>query len=107
MRARKDRKKCARKQARIIPKRKVIESANPVRKTRVFQSGNSRAVRLPKEIHLGLGTVNIYQIGDKIVICKTQLTIGDIWKTAPKLPADFILERPKDDLPQERDFQWD
>lgn len=103
MRARKGREKIK----KTVRLRKVIELQKVVCKTRVFQSGNSRAVRLPKEIHLNLGPVNIYQLGDKVVISKTQLTIGDIWKTAPKLPAGFKLERPKDELPQERDFQWE
>ena len=95
------------KKAKIPQLRKIVALSASVQKTRVFQSGNSRAVRLPKEIHLDLGPVNIYRAGDKIIISKTQITIGDIWKTAPTLPADFKLERPKDDVPQKRDFQWD
>jgi antitoxin VapB len=95
------------KKTKTLRLQKVIALSTPIRRTRVFQSGNSRAVRLPKEIHLNLGPVNIYQIGDNIVICKTQITLGDIWKSAPELPTNFTLERPKDDVPQERDFQWD
>ena len=101
MRARKTthKKKTARKKA-VIP---VMQ----IRKTKVFQSGNSRAVRLPKEFELSLGSVNIYMLGDQIIIQKKPLTIGEIWKSAPKLPAGTTLKRPKDDPPQERDFQWD
>lgn len=37
-------------------------------KTKVFKSGNSRAVRLPKELELPCGTVSIRREGRRIVI---------------------------------------
>lgn len=37
-------------------------------KTKVFKSGNSHAVRLPKSIELPCGTVSIYRDGGKIII---------------------------------------
>lgn len=37
-------------------------------KTRVFKSGNSLAVRLPKGLELPCGTVSIHRDGRKIVI---------------------------------------
>ncbi len=40
-------------------------------KTKVFKSGNSLAVRLPKSIELPCGTVSIHREGRKIVIEET------------------------------------
>jgi virulence-associated protein VagC len=37
-------------------------------KTRVFQSGNSKAVRLPKGLDLSCGEVSIRKEGDRLVI---------------------------------------
>jgi virulence-associated protein VagC len=37
-------------------------------KTKVFRSGNSVAVRLPKELVLPCGTVSIHREGKKIII---------------------------------------
>jgi virulence-associated protein VagC len=37
-------------------------------KTKVFKSGNSLAVRLPKELKLPCGTVSIHREGRKIII---------------------------------------
>ncbi len=37
-------------------------------KTRIFKSGNSLAVRLPKELKLACGTVSIHREGQKIII---------------------------------------
>ncbi|POZ99257.1 AbrB/MazE/SpoVT family DNA-binding domain-containing protein, partial [Pseudomonas sp. MWU12-2312b] len=35
---------------------------------RVFQSGNSQAVRLPKEFRLDVDSVEIFRRGDEIVL---------------------------------------
>jgi len=37
-------------------------------KTKIFKSGNSLAVRLPKELELPCGTVSIHREGRKIII---------------------------------------
>lgn len=37
-------------------------------KTKVFKSGNSLAVRLPKELEMPCGTVSIHREGRKIII---------------------------------------
>ncbi|MEZ4630814.1 MAG: AbrB/MazE/SpoVT family DNA-binding domain-containing protein [Deinococcales bacterium] len=36
--------------------------------TKVFQSGNSQAVRIPKELQLACSEVNIFRRGDELVI---------------------------------------
>lgn len=47
-------------------------------KSRAFKSGNSRAVRIPKEIDLALGDVYVEKRGDEIVIREKPLTIGEV-----------------------------
>lgn len=74
--------------------------------TRVFKSGNSLAVRLPKEIHIKQGRVLIFERAGEIIITKIPETIGDIWRLQPKLPNNVTIESPKDDVPQKRDFVW-
>jgi len=93
-------------------KKKIQHKKKPLavmqmRKTRVFQSGNSRAVRLPKDFQLSLGPVNIYMRDNEIIIRKTPMKIGELWKLVPKLPADIKFEAPEDNLPPDKDVSWD
>ena len=72
---------------------------------RVFKSGNSQAVRLPKEFQLDVTEVEIFRQGDDIVLRKKPVTGLDLFNqlTSIELPDDFCNSI--DDLPiQERDF---
>jgi antitoxin VapB len=66
---------------------------------RVFKSGNSQAVRLPKEFRFDVDEVEIIQQGNTLILRKPKLTYGDILKNLPMLPADFEWERPADPPP--------
>jgi len=76
-------------------------------KTRVFKSGNSWAIRLPKDFHLDAGPVIIFWRGDEIVIHKIPVSLGEALRSLPKLPGEFMPEGRDDLPPQERNFQWD
>lgn len=72
--------------------------------TRVFQSGNSQAVRIPREFQLDVAEVEIFRRGDELVLRKKQENLADILDIFASLPDDF-MEEGRDDLPpQERDF---
>ena len=63
----------------------------------VFMSGNSQAVRLPKEFQLRSKRVQIERRGDEIVLRETRLLVRDvIGKLAPidGLPEDIADELP-------------
>jgi len=46
--------------------------------TTVFQSGNSQAVRLPKEFRFSSKTVEIFRRGNEVVLREKPRTMGDV-----------------------------
>ncbi len=63
---------------------------------RVFRSGNSQAVRLPKEFRFGVAEVEIFRRGDEIVLRERRLSLAARLAGLPPLPEDF-----RDDIPDE------
>jgi antitoxin VapB len=57
--------------------------------TTVFQSGNSQAVRLPKDFRFNSKTVEIFRRGNEVVLREVPRTMGDLIKHLPKLGDDF------------------
>ena len=57
--------------------------------TTVFQSGNSQAVRLPKEFRFKSKTVEIFRRGDEVVLRDKARNLGDLIKHLPLLGEDF------------------
>ncbi len=72
--------------------------------TKVFKSGNSMAVRLPKEFELPEGTVEILQRDDEIIIRKIPKNLTAAFTLLTSLPDDYFAEGRKDLPPQDRDF---
>ncbi len=71
---------------------------------RVFQSGNSQAVRLPKEFRLSVDEVEIFRRGDEIVLRVRPQSAAAIFDALASLPEDF-MEGGRDDGPsQEREL---
>ena len=68
---------------------------------RVFQSGNSQAVRLPKEFRLDALEVEIFRSGGDIVLRERAVKLSKLLTSLPMLPDDFG-EGIEDPLPQER-----
>lgn len=73
--------------------------------TRVFQSGNSQAVRIPREFQLDVSEVEILQRGDELVLRKKQENLADVLDIFANMPDDFMAEGRNDPPPQERDFE--
>ena len=61
--------------------------------TTVFQSGNSQAVRLPKEFRFKSKTVEIFRRGNEVVLREKARTMGDIINGLPNLGEDFAQDR--------------
>lgn len=70
---------------------------------RVFQSGNSQAVRLPKEFRFDVDQVEIFRRGEEIVLRAVSPNACAIFDILAQLPEDFMEDGRSDTPPQERD----
>ncbi len=70
---------------------------------RVFRSGNSQAVRLPKEFRLRSKEVEIFRRGDEIVLREKGKGLARAYEILANLPDDFLRDGRKDAPPQERE----
>lgn len=70
---------------------------------KVFKSGNSQAVRLPKEFQFQGPEVEILKKGNDIILREKPKNLKKAFELLASMPEDFLKER-EDDLPQERDF---
>jgi antitoxin VapB len=79
------------------------ESQKPVAEAKVFMTGRSQAVRLPKEYRVRGNSVYVKRIGSTIVLMPKTGT-GDRWAglfaALDEFPRDFILERHQDQEPR-------
>jgi antitoxin VapB len=69
---------------------------------KVFRSGNSQAVRLPKQYRLKSKEVEIYRRGEEIVLRETPGNMARAFEIIANLPEDVLVHRKKKDLPQKR-----
>jgi antitoxin VapB len=70
---------------------------------KVFRSGNSQAVRLPKEFRLSVSRVEIFRRGDEIVLREAPTNAAAIFDALAGLPEDFMAGGRDDTPPQERE----
>ncbi|HEY2185224.1 MAG TPA: type II toxin-antitoxin system VapB family antitoxin [Xanthobacteraceae bacterium] len=70
---------------------------------RVFRSGNSQAVRLPKEFRFKSKEVEIFRRGDEIVLREKGKGLARAFEILANLPEDFFPEGRQDTPPQKRD----
>lgn len=70
---------------------------------RIFQSGNSQAVRLPKEFRFDTDQVEIFRQGNDIVLRQVPISAVAVFDLLSSLPADFMAEGRQDTPPQERE----
>jgi antitoxin VapB len=68
---------------------------------RVFRSGNSQAVRLPKQFRLKSKEVEIFRRGDEIVLREQDGTMARAFDLLASLPDPEFVGREKDQ-PQKR-----
>ncbi len=70
---------------------------------KVFQSGNSQAVRLPKEFRFRSKEVEITRRGDEVVLREKPKNLGDVIDVLQNIPED-VFEGIRDlRPPQERE----
>ena len=68
---------------------------------RIFKSGNSQAVRLPKEFRFSGKEVEIFRRGDEVVLREKSQGMARAFELIASLPDDF-LEDLDDPPPQKR-----
>jgi antitoxin VapB len=72
-------------------------------KTRIFKSGNSQAVRLPKQFRFHVDEVEILRRGNEIVLREPKRNLGQAFVALGAMPEDFMADGRKDQAPQKRD----
>ena len=70
---------------------------------KVFRSGNSQAVRLPKRYRFKGKEVEIFRRGTEVVLREKSDNLAHAFDLIVGLPDDLELPYRKTDLPQERE----
>jgi len=71
-----------------------------VSKARIFKSGNSQAVRLPKQFRFRVDEVEILRRGTEIVLREPKRNLGHAFAVLGAMPDDFMAEGRRDKPPQ-------
>ena len=71
--------------------------------TKIFNNGNSQAVRLPREFRFDVDEVEILRRGDEIILRKKPANLKAAFELLAGMPEDFFLEGRVDPLPEERE----
>ncbi len=71
--------------------------------TKVFQSGNSQAVRLPKEFRFDVSEVEIFRRGEEIILRPKEKNMAQAFKLLTQMPDDFMQDGRENKSPQERE----
>jgi antitoxin VapB len=66
----------------------------------VFQSGNSQAVRLPKQFRLRSKQVQVFRRGNDIVLRERPAKLGELLEELPPLPDDAFPDEIPDAPPE-------
>jgi len=69
---------------------------------RVFKSGNSQAVRLPKKFRVKASEVEIFRRGEEIVLREKAGGMARVLDVLAAMPADMFPKKRKDSRPQRR-----
>ena len=71
-------------------------------KARVFKSGNSQAVRLPKQFRVKSKELVIYRRGNAIVLEEEPVGMNRAFELIASLPEEVVRVRRRKDRPQKR-----
>jgi antitoxin VapB len=70
---------------------------------KIFKSGNSQAVRIPKEFRFDVNEVEIFKRGEELVLRPKAKNLGVVFDLLSEMPDDFMVDGREDDRPQERE----
>lgn len=71
-------------------------------KAKIFRSGNSQALRLPKQFRFKSKEVEIFRRGDEVVLREPTGTMRRVFDLLAGMPDDFEPRDDDHDEPQER-----
>lgn len=69
---------------------------------KVFRSGNSQAVRLPKQFRFKSAEVEIFRRGEELILREKPKDLLHAYDLLAGMPDDFEIPGRKNDLPQRR-----
>ncbi len=70
--------------------------------TKVFRSGNSQAIRIPREFQLDVDEVEILRRGNELVLRKPPRNLARAFDLLAGLSSDFLAQGRKQPKPQKR-----
>lgn len=70
---------------------------------KIFMTGRSQAVRLPKEFRFEGTEVEIFRRGDEVILREKPVTAERLFQVLAQMPKDFYAEERVDNPPQERE----
>lgn len=70
---------------------------------KIFRSGNSQAVRLPKDFQFDVSEVEIYRRGDEVVLRKKLRNLSRVFDLLTGMSADFMEDGRNQPPMQERE----
>jgi antitoxin VapB len=70
---------------------------------KIFKSGNSQAVRLPKELQFDVSEVEIFRRGDEIVLRKMPQNLTRVFELLTDMSEDFMANGRRQPSVQERE----
>lgn len=73
-----------------------------MRTTTVFKSGNSQAVRLPKDLQFDTREVEIFRRGDEVILRRVSKNLAAAFDLLAAMPDDFMADGRDDAPPQPR-----
>jgi antitoxin VapB len=71
---------------------------------KLFKSGNSQAVRLPKEYRMRGPVVEVYRRGDEIVLREKTKGLSEALRILAEMPQDVFDNIGSDGPPQDREW---
>ena len=75
-----------------------------MRIAKIFQCGNSQAIRLPKDFRFDTNLVEIFERHGDLIIRPIPTKLTKAFELLSNLPQDFFAEGRIDPLPQDRDL---
>jgi antitoxin VapB len=70
------------------------DSGHPRQHAKLFMSGGSLAVRLPKEFRLAGSEVEIWREGDRVVMRPTRRDTAQMWREIDERRGDEVMPYP-------------
>ena len=71
---------------------------------KIFKSGNSQAVRVPKEFQFDTSEVQIFRRGDEVVLKKNSSNLSRVFELLSELSDDFMENGRQQPAIQEREI---